>query len=399
MAEWVLVVNCGSSSVKFALIDPESGDEALKGLAERLGQVGQPGEITFKYNGEKETHALPEGTHKQALQDIVAKLHELNLFDQVVGIGHRVVHGGEYFSESVLVNDDVRDKIADCIRIAPLHNPAHVAGIDAARAAFSELPQVVVFDTAFHQHMPEHAYLYALPYHLYTEHGIRRYGFHGTSYRYTAARTYELMGEEKAKLVIAHLGNGGSVAAVDGDHSVDTTMGLTPLEGIVHGTRSGDIDPAIPRILTEQFGIDVQEVGNILWKKSGLLGLSEMSNDCRTLEDALAEGNKAAQRAMDVYNYRLAKHIAGQMVALGGADALVFTGGIGENSSYVRSEVVKKLAFLGFAINEEKNEATIRGAEGRIDAEGSLPIWVVPTNEELLIARDTFALMQEQKNG
>lgn len=395
MAEWVLVVNCGSSSVKFALIDPVSGDESLKGLAERLGQNGQPGEITFKYDGEKETHILAEGTHKQALEEIVAKLRELNLFDKVVGIGHRIVHGGEYFSESVRVDDDVRDKIADCIRIAPLHNPAHVAGIDAAREAFKELPQVVVFDTAFHQHMPEQAFLYALPYEIYKEKGIRRYGFHGTSYRYTAGRIQELTGKAGSKLVIAHLGNGGSVAAIDGDHSVDTTMGLTPLEGIVHGTRSGDIDPAIPGILIEQFGMSEKEVTDLLWKKSGLLGLSGLSNDCRTLEEALEEGNEAAKRAMDVYNYRLAKHIAAQMVALGGADALVFTGGIGENSSYVRSEVIKKLAFMGFVLDEEKNEATIRGAEGRIDTADSLPIWVVPTNEELMIARDTLALMQE----
>ena len=395
MAEWVLVVNCGSSSVKFALIDPASGEESLKGLAERLGQAGQAGEITFKYDDKKETHTLPAGTHKQALEDIVAKLRELNLFDQVVGIGHRIVHGGEYFSESVRVNDDVRDKIADCIRIAPLHNPAHVAGIDAAREAFKELPQVVVFDTAFHQHMPEEAFLYALPYELYKEKGIRRYGFHGTSYRYTAGRVQELTGKAGSKLVIAHLGNGGSVAAIDGDHSVDTTMGLTPLEGIVHGTRSGDIDPAIPGILVEQFGMEEKEVTDLLWKKSGLLGLSGISNDCRTLEEGVEAGDEAAKRAMDVYNYRLAKHIAAQMVALGGADALVFTGGIGENSSYVRSEVIKKLAFMGFALDEEKNEATIRGAEGRIDAADSLPVWVVPTNEELMIARDTLALMQE----
>lgn len=395
MSDWVLVVNCGSSSVKFALVDPKSGEESFNGIAERLGQAGQAGEITYKYRGEKETHGLSEGTHQQALTDIVAKLRTLGLFGQVVAVGHRIVHGGEYFSQSVRVQGDVRDKIADCIRLAPLHNPAHVIGIDAAQAAFPDLPQVAVFDTAFHQHMPERAYLYALPYALYRDHGIRRYGFHGTSYRYVAARMHTLLGNDGLKLVIAHLGNGGSVAAVLGDHSVDTTMGLTPLEGIVHGTRCGDIDPAIPRILTDQFSIDVHEVGDILWKQSGLLGLSELSNDCRTLEDALATGNAAAQRAMDVYNYRLAKHIAGQMVALGGVDALVFTGGIGENSSYVRAEVVKLLGFMGFALDKANNEAMIRGAEGNIAAAGSTAIWVVPTNEELLIARDTLALITE----
>lgn len=391
MSHYILVLNCGSSSLKFSVIDPLNGNEPFKGLAERLG-VGLEGNITFKTNTGKSEEKLNPGTHQEALHHIVTALEKEGLMQEIKAVGHRIVHGGEYFAESVLIDDDAREKIADCIRLAPLHNPAHITGIDAAREAFPHLKQVAVFDTAFHQHMPEKAYLYALPYKLYQDNKIRRYGAHGTSYRYIASQLPAKLGTDKHKVIVAHLGNGGSVAAVCGDHSLDTTMGLTPLEGIVHGTRSGDVDPALFGILTEQMGMTPKEVDNMLWKESGLLGLSGISNDCRTIEEEMAKGNAAAIRAIDVYCYRLAKHIAAQMVALGGADALVFTGGIGENSSIVREYTVKMLEFMGFQLDKNKNNATIRGKEGNIAATGSKPIWVIPTNEELMIARDTDSL-------
>lgn len=394
MSNVVLVINCGSSSVKFALIDPITGETPLKGVAERLGDTNQAGEISIKYADEKTQALLSDGTHLQALQHIVSELKASGWFDKVVAIGHRVVHGGEYFAESVVIDTNVRNKIAECINLAPLHNPANVTGIDAAREAFPHLPQIAVFDTAFHQQMPEKAYLYALPYQLYQQHSIRRYGFHGTSFRYIADRAKALLPDYE-RLIIAHLGNGGSVAAVSSGCSLDTTMGLTPLEGIVHGTRSGDIDPAIPGVLASQLNIGIDEVTEMLWKQSGLLGLSELSNDCRTLEQAATDNNLAAQRALDVYTYRLAKHIAAQMVAIGGADALIFTGGIGENSAYVRSQTVKQLGFMGLAVDEANNAATIRGAEANIASANSTPIWVIPTNEELMIARDTQQLIED----
>lgn len=396
MQKYVLVLNCGSSSLKFAVIDPQSGEEVCKGLAERLGQEGAS--IKVKHGADAEESALPApGTHVEALLYIEDALKRFGLQQALCAVGHRVVHGGEFFSASVRVDEDVRNKIAECIRLAPLHNPAHVIGIDAATKAFPDLPQAAVFDTAFHQRMPEKAYLYALPISLYQEHHIRRYGFHGTSFRYVSAQMPALLGKEKPKLIICHLGNGGSLAAIDGDHSVDTTMGLTPLEGIVHGTRTGDLDPAIPTLLIEQFGMSAEAVSDMLWKKSGLLGLSGISNDCRTLEEAMEKGDQAAIRALEVYCYRLAKHIAAQMVALGGCDALVFTGGIGENSPFVRQHTVEQLAFLGFALDSAKNQATMRGKEGNIASADSKPVWVVPTNEELLIARDTIDLCAEDK--
>lgn len=390
MSAYVLVLNCGSSSLKFALVATQSGDEPFKGVAERLGQ--DEGALTIQSNGNKQTLTLTPATHEEALAQLVLTLKKAGLVDKIKAVGHRVVHGGEYFSESVVIDEDSRAKIADCIRLAPLHNPAHITGIDAARVAFPELVQVAVFDTAFHQKMPEKAFLYALPYELYERKAIRRYGFHGTSFRYVAMKLPELLGIERPKTVVCHLGNGGSLAAIDGDYSLDTTMGLTPLEGLVHGTRSGDIDPALPSLLAEQFDKSADEVAAMLWKQSGLLGLSGLSNDCRTLEQAMSEGNEAAARALIVYCYRLAKHIAAQVVALGQLDALVFTGGIGENSSFVRETTVTQLGFLGLQLDKDVNRKMVGGKRGNIAKVGSKPVWVVPTNEELLIARDTATL-------
>ncbi len=392
MSQYVLVINCGSSSVKFALIDPVSGDSPLKGLAEQLGQTGEVGQFTAKMGDNKEKLTLDPGTHEKALEVLVDVLEKQGFMDKVISVGHRIVHGGEYFSEAVLINDDVRNKIEECSRLAPLHNPAHIVGIDAARKCFVDLPQVAVFDTAFHQKMPEKAYLYALPYEFYKNYHIRRYGMHGTSYRYISTQLPKLLGQEKVKAVVCHLGNGGSVGALDTDHTVDTTMGVTPLEGIVHGTRTGDIDPAIPGLLVTEFGHSVEEVNDILWKRSGLLGVSGISNDCRTLEEEMEKGNEAAIRALEIYCYRLAKHVAAQMVALNGCDVLVFTGGIGENSEFIRRRTVEQLAFLGFELDDELNGTVLYGKEGAINREGSKAIWVVPTNEELMIARDTAEL-------
>lgn len=393
MRKYVLVLNCGSSSLKFAVMNPKTGETPLSGNAERLNQ--DIGSLTLKTAAGKRSEEINPASHAQALGQIVAALGDEGLVEDVYAVGHRIVHGGEYFSESVRVDESVRDKIADCIRLAPLHNPAHVTGIDAASEAFPSLPQVVVFDTAFHQQIPEKAYLYALPYSIYKDFHIRKYGFHGTSYRYISSQLKEVTGIENPRTVVCHLGNGGSVAAIAVDHSVDTTMGLTPLEGIVHGTRCGDIDPAIEPILVEQFGMSMEAVNEMMWKQSGLLGLSGISNDCRTLEEACMAGDQDAKRALDVYCYRLAKHIASQMVALNGCDVLVFTGGIGENSPYVREQTTAQLAFLGITLDSQANEAMFAGKTGRISSDDSLPVWVIPTNEELLIARDTARLSAE----
>ena len=287
----------------------------------------------------------------------------------------------------------MRAKIAECSRLAPLHNPAHILGIDAALHNFPHLQNVVVFDTAFHQKIPPAAFLYALPYKFYTDYHIRKYGFHGTSYRYISTKLPEITGKERNKAIVCHLGNGGSVAAIDTDHSVDTTMGLTPLEGIVHGTRCGDIDPVIHDILTNQFNIPAAEISDLLWKKSGLLGLSGISNHCGQLEEEANAGNEGAKRAIDVYCYRLAKHIAGQYVALGGCEILVFTGGIGEKSRIIRRQTIEHLACLGFYLNQERNEDSKLGKTRFIHSENSIPIWIIPTNEELMIARDTARLV------
>ncbi|MDO4435504.1 MAG: acetate kinase [Cardiobacteriaceae bacterium] len=391
MSTYILILNCGSSSVKFSVMNPENGDEPFKGIAERLAG-GNDGSITFKTEHGKREILIP-ASHQAALEAIVSGLKEEGLFEQIKAIGHRVVHGGEYFSQSVVIDEKVVEKIQECIALAPLHNPAHILGIKAAQSAFPHLKQVAVFDTAFHQQIPEEAYLYPLPYHLYEQHKIRRYGFHGTSYRYIAGQLPNLLGQEKVKSIVCHLGNGGSIAALDHDHSRDTTMGLTPLEGLVHGTRSGDIDPALFQIIANQTGKALSEIDAMLWKESGLLGLSSgLSNDCRVLEEAMQNGNTAATRAITVYAYRLAKHIAAQMVAIGGADCLVFTGGIGENSPIIRGLTLEKLAFLGFTLDKALNDATFRGKQGAIHAAGSKPIWVIPTNEELMIAKDTAAL-------
>ena len=396
MAEFVLVINCGSSSLKFALIDPESGDAPISGNAEHLGSAAAT--ITHKYQGDKKVSEIPNANHEDALNALVKILRETGLDKSVQAIGHRIVHGGESLTESVLVDDSVRNKIYDIAKLSPVHNYAHVQGIDAARRAFPDLKNVVVIDTAFHKQIPERAYLYALPYKYYTDYHIRKYGFHGTSYRYISSVLNEVIGadkDKKLKSIVCHLGNGGSVGAVDYDHTVDTTMGLTPLEGIVHGTRTGDLDPAAHYILQEEFKISLEELNEVIWKKSGLLGLSGITNNCKELEDLAKEGNQDALRALEVYCYRLAKHIAGQFIALGGCDVLVFTGGIGENSVYVRRRTTELLNCLGFFLDENRNVDRSLGSPRSIHStESKYPIWIIPTNEELMIARDTIRLVK-----
>lgn len=387
----ILVFNCGSSSVKGAVLDSADGRRLLSCLAEKLGSA--EASMHFTTAAGKHSASLAAGhDHAAAAAALMDELARLGLLARIAAIGHRVVHGGERFTASTLIDEAVMADIEACIALAPLHNPAHIAGIRAAQAAFPQLPQVAVFDTAFHQTLPDYAYRYAVPETLYSRYGVRRYGFHGTSYRYVAAQSARLLGCDPADLglVIAHLGNGASVCAVRNGVSQDTSMGLTPLEGLVMGTRSGDVDPALFAFLHDNADMDLAAVNRMLNQESGLLGLSCLSNDCRTLEAAAEEGHAGAQRALAVFAYRLAKYVAAMTVAAGRLDALVFTGGIGENSARVRAQVLGHLQVLGLAVDAAANRAACRGASGVISPPGCTPLaLVVPTDEEAMIARDT----------
>ena len=387
----ILVINCGSSSVKFAVIQPASGEQFITGLAEKLG--GNDAQITFKFAGEKNTVALTANTHEGAMNAIIAQLKTAQLFHSITAVGHRVVHGGAFFHESAVINADVLDKIRACEPLAPLHNPANVLGIEIAQQHLPTLKHVAVFDTAFHHDMPEHAHLYALPRELSRGHQVRRYGFHGTSHRFVAANAAEQIGKplNELNLISAHLGNGASVTAIKNGVSVDTSMGFTPLEGLIMGTRSGDIDAGLLPYLGQVLNLDSTGVTDLLNKKSGLLGISELSNDCRELEQAAADGHTGAQLALAMFCYRLAKYIASYVVPLGRLDALIFTGGIGENSSFIRATVLQQLGFLGFKLDEATNNAAIRGVSGNI-SNGATAAWVINTDEEWLIAQDTAVL-------
>ncbi|ACQ92506.1 acetate kinase [Tolumonas auensis DSM 9187] len=392
----VLVLNCGSSSLKFAVIDATSGDEKLSGLAECLHL--DDAKIKWKLEGAKGAADLGAGAaHQEALDFIVQTIlpNKPELVADLIAIGHRVVHGGEKFTQSVLIDDSVVKGIEECCTLAPLHNPAHLVGISAAKRAFPSLPNIAVFDTAYHQTMPEQAYLYALPYKLYTENGIRRYGMHGTSHYYISLQAAEVLNKpvEELNIINCHLGNGGSVCAIKGGHSVDTSMGMTPLEGLVMGTRCGDIDPAIIFHLHDALGMSLDDIHKMLTKESGLLGLTEVTSDCRYVEDNY-ETKEEAKRAMDIYCYRLAKYIAGYTAALDGRlDAVVFTGGIGENSAPIRELTLNRLGLLGFKVNAEANLKARFGKQGIITEEGSTVAMVIPTNEEWVIARDAANLV------
>ena len=389
----MLVLNSGSATVKFAVLDPESGERALSGLAE---QVGTP-EAALQVRREGEdaaTEQLSDGSYQAVIFRVLDHVARAGL-PQLTGAGHRVVHGGERFTASVLVDDEVIAAIRSFSQLAPLHNPSNLAGIEAVRAARPGLPQVAVFDTAFHQAMPPRAFRYAVPEEWYTRYGVRRYGFHGTSHRFVSERAAALLGRPLAelRLVTAHLGNGCSAAAVRDGRSVDTTMGLTPLEGLVMGTRSGDVDPGVFGYLADQAGLTVDEVTRALNTASGLAGLSGVSNDMRTVEAAAAAGNEPAQLALEVFVHRLAKAIAAMVAGLERLDALVFTGGIGENSVLIRGRVLARLGFLGLAEDAEANARHGRSTGGRISPDGPVLALVVPTDEELMIARDTARLV------
>ncbi|MDG6896817.1 acetate kinase [Actinobacillus delphinicola] len=391
----VLILNCGSSSLKFAILDPATGEEFLSGLAEAF--YLPDARIKWKLNGEKGNAELGAGAaHSEALNFIVNNILTAELKDSIGAIGHRIVHGGEKYTSSVVINDEVLKGIEEAAQFAPLHNPAHLIGIQEAFKAFPELKanNVAVFDTAFHQTMPEEAFLYALPYSLYKEHGVRRYGAHGTSHFFVsqeAAKRLDIPAD-KINVITCHLGNGGSVSAVKHGKCIDTSMGLTPLEGLVMGTRCGDIDPAIMFYMHNNLGMSVDQIEETLIKKSGLLGLTEVTSDCRYAEDNY-EKEEPARRALDVYCYRLAKYIGAYMVAIGEKlDAIVFTGGIGENSAHVRELTLKHLAVFGYKLDEERNLAARFGNEGIITADNSPVAIVLPTNEELVIAQDTAKL-------
>lgn len=388
----ILVINCGSSSLKFALFPAGDKTPLMSGLAECLGEADA--RITAKIGEAKTTEQLNGQGHAAALDVLLRILAEHNWLASVKAVGHRMVHGGEAFKASVVITQAILSEIEAHNNLAPLHNPANLLGIRTALAKMPEIPQVVVFDTAFHQTMPPAAYLYALPMSLYRDYGVRRYGFHGTSHRFVAEEAVRLLklNPEDHGLVIAHLGNGGSATAVLNGHSVDTTMGMTPLEGLVMGTRSGDVDPGALVHLGRNAGWDINTMDTVLNKKSGLLGISELSNDMRAIESAAAEGHDGAKKALDVFVHRLARHIGGLATSLPRLDAVVFTGGIGENSSTVRKMTVERLRVFGMVLDEAANEATIRGKSGVISkGKGPLAV-VVPTNEEWMIARDAAEL-------
>jgi len=397
MNKLVLVLNCGSSSLKFAVLDSVSGDEQLSGLAECFNL--ENARIKWKLDGNKGTADLGAfASHKEAVAYIVNNIlkEKQEMSDAIVAIGHRVVHGGEKFTSSVIIDDAVMQGIEDCATLAPLHNPAHLIGIRAAQAAFPALPQVAVFDTAFHQTMPEKAYLYALPYKLYRENGIRRYGMHGTSHLFIGREAAALLGQkvEETNIINCHLGNGASICAIKDGKSVDTSMGMTPLEGLVMGTRSGDLDPSIINHLVTQCNYTLAEVNSMLNNESGLLGVSEISSDCRAIEDGYAEKQAGAVRAMELSCYRLAKYIASYAAALGRIDAIVFTGGIGENSDVIRALVLNQLSIFGIEVDDAANTAARFGSEGTITtANSKIKAMVISTNEELVIAQDAVSLI------
>jgi acetate kinase len=390
----VLVLNSGSATVKFALIDSGSGRRVLGGLADK---VGTPGAVlhTQREDGDPVTEHLTDGSYQAVISRILGLLPESGSGPGLVGAGHRVVHGGTRFTASALVDDEVIAAIRSLSPLAPLHNPANLTGIETVRAARPDLPQVAVFDTAFHQTMPPCAYRYATPEEWYARYGVRRFGFHGTSHRFVSGRAAALLGRplSELRLVTAHLGNGCSLAAVRDGASVDTTMGLTPLEGLVMGTRSGDVDPSIFGYLARQAGLGVDQVSDALEGASGLAGLSGVGNDMRDVESAAAAGDERARLALEVFVHRLAKAVAGMVVGLERLDALVFTAGIGENSAEVRSRVLARLGFLGLAEDPGANVRHGRDTRGRISPDGPVLAMVVPTDEELMIARDTARLI------
>ena len=392
----ILVVNCGSSSLKFQLIDSETEEVAASGLCERIGLDGA---LIYKVNGDKIKQEIDLPDHEVAIKKVLDTLLDkeigvLTSLDEIGAIGHRMVHGGEKFSSSVIINEEIIKQIETCNDLAPLHNPANLLGVRACQEVMPGVPNVVVFDTAFHQTMPSKAYLYALPKEYYEKYGVRRYGFHGTSHSFVSKRLAELAGLDinNSRMIICHIGSGASISAIKDGKSVDTSMGMTPLEGLMMGTRSGDMDPAIIEFICQKENITVQEMTTILNKKSGALGLSGLSNDYRDLVEAAQGGNQDAINALDVMVYRVIKYIGAYYMALGGVDAIALTAGVGENNLELRAKIVEGLAAIGIKLDVDAN--AVRGDERKISTDDSAAqVWVVPTNEELAIARETARLV------
>lgn len=395
----VLVINCGSSSLKYQLIDMKNEEVLAKGLAERIGIEGA--RVKHEPSGkEKVLIEKPMNDHKKAIEIVLNALVDENhgaisSMDEINAVGHRVVHGGEKFSESVIIDENVLHAIEECSELAPLHNPPNIMGIKACQELMPKTPMVAVFDTAFHQTMPKSSYIYPIPYEMYEKHGVRRYGFHGTSHKYVANRAANILGKdiEDIKIVTCHLGNGASVTAIKNGESLETSMGFTPLEGLAMGTRSGDIDPAIIEFLMEKEDMTIDQVNTMLNKKSGVLGISGVSSDFRDIEDAVSEGNERAQLALDKFNIRVKKYIGAYAAIMGGIDVLVFTAGVGENSPETREKICEGLEFMGINLDKEANN--IRGKETVISKkESTAKVLLIPTNEELMIARDTKTLVK-----
>ena len=396
----VLVINCGSSSLKYQLINSDTEAVLAKGLCERIGIDGR---LTYQKAGlDKEITEAPMPTHKEAIQLVLdalvnEKTGAIASLAEVNAVGHRIVHGGEKFASSAVITPEMLAAVEECNDLAPLHNPANLIGIEACESLMPGTPQVVVFDTAFHQTMPEKAYMYGLPYEYYEKYKVRRYGFHGTSHSFVSKRVAEIVGKpyNATKTIVCHLGNGASVSAVLNGESVDTSMGLTPLEGLVMGTRSGNIDPAIMEFIAEKEHLDIAGVMDVLNKKSGVFGISgELSSDFRDLTNAMNSGDKKAKIAMDVFSYNVAKYVGAYAAVMNGVDDIVFTAGIGENDDYVREQVCSYLGYLGVDFDKEANTG-LRGKQAEITKAGSkVRVFVIPTNEELAIARETLALVK-----
>lgn len=395
----VLVINCGSSSLKFQLIDSDSEEVLAKGLCERIGIDG--GMVTYQPKGRdkiKKNADMPD--HTEAVKLVIDSLVDkengvIASLDEIGAVGHRIVHGGESFSSATLINDEVIKAIEECNDLAPLHNPANLIGIRSCQKIMPQVPMVAVFDTAFHQTMPKKAYLYGIPYEYYKKYKVRRYGFHGTSHEFVSKRAAEYLGRdiENFKVIVCHLGNGASISAVKDGKCVDTSMGLTPLEGLFMGTRSGDLDPAILQFICNKEHLNIDEMLNILNKKSGVLGLSEVSSDFRDLGEAASSGNEQAKTTLEAYSYRVAKYIGSYAAAMNGVDAIVFTAGVGENNIEVRQMIGEYLGYLGTGVDPVKNN--IRGEEAVISPDGAkVSVLVIPTNEELAIARETVKLVK-----
>lgn len=395
----VLVVNCGSSSLKYQLIDSDTEAVLAKGICERIGIDGR---LVYQKAGlDKEITDADMPTHKQAIQMVLdalvnEKTGALKSLKEIDAVGHRIVHGGEKFTKSTIITDEVLKTVEECNELAPLHNPANIIGVNACKELMPDVPMVGVFDTAFHQTMPTKAYLYGIPYEYYEKYKIRRYGFHGTSHSYVSKKLAEYTGLDynNSKLIVAHLGGGASISAVLNGECVDTSMGLTPLEGIVMGTRSGDIDPSIIEFIADKENLSIKEILDILNKKSGVQGMSRVSSDFRDLEVAYYEGNELAINAVEVFSYKVAKYIGSYVAAMNGVDAIAFTAGIGENTNFVREKIVNYLGYLGITLDKETNDKT-RGVEAYISTPDSkVKVCVIPTDEELAICRDTVALVK-----